>query len=211
MGAPHLAQICVDVARDTVAYLHHVNSHTDMIRRSQAFYSQFLVSALAIMFLASTQAPVQFSTTCREDFYTGLSLIEDLSPHSHISKRLWRIVWSLRDYLQQLAPKQNNDAHSNAALGMIGLARSGRMDPSASQYPYAGPGLPMAPGASMDPSDVDTNGAKLSSHLCHIYETFVSHNGFNNLRLDPNDMSTTPEQARSTAQNSFFTTMRQMF
>ncbi|KAJ4150693.1 hypothetical protein LMH87_011430 [Akanthomyces muscarius] len=206
MGAPHLAQVCVDVAKDTVAYLHHVNSHTDMIRRSQAFYSQFLVSALAIMFLASTQAPVQFSPTCREDFYTGLGLIEDLSPHSHISKRLWRIVWSLRDYLQQLAPKQSNDAHSNAALGMIGLARGGRMDPSAPQYSYGAPGMTMP----LDPSDLDNNGAKLSSHFCHIYETFVSHNGFNNLRLDPNDIQT-PDQARSTAQNSFFATMRQMF
>ncbi|KAM3461553.1 hypothetical protein NHJ6243_004931 [Beauveria neobassiana] len=213
MGAPHLAQVCVDVAKDTVAYLHQVNSHTDMIRRSQAFYSQFLVSALAIMFLASTQAPVQFSSICREDFYTGLSLIEDLSPQSHISKRLWRIVWSLRDYLQHLAPKQNNDAHSNAALGMIGLARGGRMDTAATpQYAYGGPGggMTMAPGGIPDPSDLEQNGARLSSQLCHIYESFVSHNGFNNIRLDPNDIQT-PDQARALAQTQFFTTMRQMF
>ncbi|KAM3446703.1 hypothetical protein MY3296_009409 [Beauveria thailandica] len=213
MGAPHLAQVCVDVAKDTVAYLHQVNSHTDMIRKSQAFYSQFLVSALAIMFLASTQAPVQFSSICREDFYTGLSLIEDLSPQSHISKRLWRIVWSLRDYLQHLAPKQSNDAHSNAALGMIGLARGGRVDAAATpQYAYGGPGggMAMGPGGMADPSDLEQNGARLSSQLCHIYESFVSHNGFNNIRLDPNDIQT-PDQARALAQTQFFTTMRQMF
>ncbi|XWW98528.1 hypothetical protein V2A60_006528 [Cordyceps javanica] len=210
IGAPHLAQICVNVAKDTVAYLNHVNSHTDMIRKSQAFYSQFLVSALAIMFLASTQAPVQFSSICREDFYTGLGLIEDLSPQSHISKRLWRIVRSLRDYLQQLHPKQGNDAHSSAALGMIGLARGGRMDPAAPQYIYGSPGMSMGPGMPSDLSDIEANGAKLSTHFCHIYETFVSHNGFNNLRLDPNDVQT-PDQARATAQNQFYTTMRQMF
>ncbi|KAM3559040.1 hypothetical protein ARSEF4850_004311 [Beauveria asiatica] len=198
MGAPHLAQVCVDVAKDTVAYLSHVNQRTDMIRKSQAFYSQFLVSALTIMFFASTQAPVQFSVICREDFYIGVGLIEDLSPQSHISKRLWRIVSSLREYLQQLHPKQGNDAHSNAALGMIGLARSG------------GPGMSMGQRAA-DLSDKEadgTNGAKLSSQFCHIYETFVNHNRFNNLRLDPNDMQT-PDQARAVAHDQFFTDLRQ--
>ncbi|OAA70568.1 Casein kinase II, regulatory subunit [Cordyceps fumosorosea ARSEF 2679] len=212
-GAPHLAGVCVTVAKDTVAYLHHVNRHTDMVRKSQAFYSQFLVSALAIMFLASTQAPAQFASTCREDFYTGLSLIEELSPQSHISKRLWRIVWSLRDYLQQLYPKQGNDAHSNAALGMIGLARGGRMDQPVPQYSYGGVGMHMGAGGPGDYSNGEANGAngaKLSSQLCDIYETFVTHNGFNNLRLDPNDMQT-PDQARAMAQNQFYCTMRQMF
>ncbi|EGX93076.1 fungal specific transcription factor, putative [Cordyceps militaris CM01] len=213
LGAPHLAQVCVDVAKDTVAYLNHVNNHTDMIRKSQAFYSQFLVSALAIMFLASTQAPVQFSAICREDFYTGLGLIEDLSPHSHISKRLWRIVWSLRDYLQQLQPKQGNDAHSTAALGMIGLARGGRIDPSGPQYPYGGTGMPMGAGGPADSSDIDLsvpNDGKLTSHLCNMYETFANYNGFNNLRLDPGDMQT-QDQAKVMAQSGFFTTVRQMF
>ncbi|KAJ6781808.1 hypothetical protein PWT90_06440 [Aphanocladium album] len=210
MGAPHLAQICVDIAKDTVAYLHYVNSTTDMVRKSQAFYSQFLVSALAIMFLASTQATVQFSSTCREDFYTGLSLIEELSPHCHISKRLWRIVASLRTYLEQLAPRHSNDAHSNAAMGMLGLARGERMDPSSMQY-YGGPGMPMGPGGPNDPSVLDQgqNGQKLQNHLVDIYEMCVNYNGFQNVRLA--EGSQNPEQARYIMQDDFFGTIRGMF
>ncbi|KAJ3475849.1 hypothetical protein NLG97_g9320 [Lecanicillium saksenae] len=211
MGAPHLAQVCVDVAKDTVAYLHHVNSTTDMIRKSQAFYSQFLVSALAIMFLASTQAPVQFSATCREDFYTGLSLIEDLSPHSHISKRLWRIVWSLRAYLDQIAPRHGSDAHSSAAMGMLGLARGERMDPSSIPYNYGGPGMPMGPGGPNDPSAMDQsqNGQRLQENLVNIFEQYVGYNGFQNMRHP--EGTQTPEQIRFTMQDGFFGQIRDMF
>lgn len=174
MGVPRFAQMCVDVAKDTVAYLSHVNSHTDMVRKSRAFYSQFLSSSLAIMLLASTQAPVQFASTCREDFYTGLSLIEDLSPRSHISKRLWRVVWSLRKYLEQVAPKQDNDAHSNAALGMIGLARG---DPASAQNPYGGPFLPIGPDVSGGVM-VEGNGQRLQEELIQVFEQMANFDSF---------------------------------
>ncbi|TQV90258.1 fungal specific transcription factor [Cordyceps javanica] len=118
---------------------------------------------------------------------------EEGNINSTSSYNLQRLkVWT---YLRK---NQGNDAHSNAALGIIGLARSG------------GPGMSMGQRAA-DLSDKEadgTNGAKLSSQFCHIYETFVSHNGFNNLRLDPNDVRT-PDQARAVAHDQFFTHLRQ--
>lgn len=184
-----------------------------MIRRSQAFYSQFLVSALAIMFLASTQAPVQFSSTCREDFYLGLNLIEDLHPESHVSKRLWRIVWSLRQYLHDLTSKEASDAHSSAALGMIGLARGGRIGSSSVSYSYDVSGIPIGPTGPMDPSVVENigqNGQLLSDNFTQMFEQYVGHNGFNSIRPNADGMQT-QEQARFMAQSGLFTHMRQMF
>lgn len=186
--------MAVEVAQDTIEYLVHVNNSTDMVKKSQAFYSQFLVSALAIMFLASTQAPVQFSVTCRQDFYKGIALIEDLSPHSHISKRLWRIVWSLRDYLAQIYPHRSSNDTSNAALGMIGLATGRPMDePTRDNYTVPEQG----------------NGHRLQNQFCSMYEEMVTSDSFRGVP-DPAGAQQ-PEQFRYTAQQTFYDHMRHMF
>ena len=66
MSHPLQAQRVVDLAKDTIQYLHHLNSTTNLYRRTQVFYHQFLAAAISVVFLASVHAPVRFSAVCRE-------------------------------------------------------------------------------------------------------------------------------------------------
>lgn len=91
----------VDLAKRTIRLLTHLNNTTDLYQRSQVFYHQFLTSSIAVLFLASTHAPLQFSAECRDEFYMALDLVKNMSSRSWVSQRLWRTIRSLKAY----APK----------------------------------------------------------------------------------------------------------
>ncbi|KAL9065286.1 MAG: hypothetical protein Q9157_007524 [Trypethelium eluteriae] len=122
------AQTVVDVAKDTVRVLTHVNQTSDIYRTQQVLFNYFLISALAVIFLAVSHAPAQFSSHCRDEFYMALDLVRGFSATSWVSKRLWRTIRELK----QVGPKlglvlrqsavDNADAHSSAAVAMAGLA-----------------------------------------------------------------------------------------
>ena len=122
------AQTVVDVAKDTVRVLTHVNQTSDIYRTQQVLFNYFLISALAVIFLAVSHAPAQFSTHCRDEFYMALELVRGFSATSYVSKRLWRTIRELK----QLGPKlglvlrqpavDGADAHNTAAVAMAGLA-----------------------------------------------------------------------------------------
>ena len=180
MSNPGHAQRAVDLAKDTIRYLTHLNNTTNLYRRAQVFYHQFLSSAISVVFLASVHAPVRFSSVCREEFYMGLDLVRDLSAKSWVSQRLWRTIKSLKDVAPRFGLNPDDDAHSNAALGMIGLAR-GHMDSSSVGQPsYSnGPsGPPVTPGHHAQSNDVDNNGARIQNELSRIFEGYVGLNGF---------------------------------
>ncbi|KAK4168469.1 putative fungal-specific transcription factor [Cladorrhinum sp. PSN259] len=98
----HLADTAVDLAKQTIRLLVHINQTTNLYRRCQVFYHQFLTSSIAILFLASTHAPLQFSSTCREEFYMALDLVRDMSARSWVSHRLWKTIRSLKAYAPRL-------------------------------------------------------------------------------------------------------------
>lgn len=116
-----LAQRAVDLAKDTIQYLTRLNSQTNLYRKIQVFYHQFLTSAIAVLFLASTHAPLQFSANCRTEFYMALELVRDMSVKSWVSQRLWRTIGSLKNYAPRLGLAED-EAHSNAAATMAHLA-----------------------------------------------------------------------------------------
>lgn len=110
----------------------------------------------------------------------GLDLVRDLSAKSWVSQRLWRTIKSLKDVAPRFGLNPDDDAHSNAALGMIGLAR-GHMDSSSVGQPsYSnGPsGPPVTPGHHAQSNDVDNNGARIQNELSRIFEGYVGLNGF---------------------------------
>jgi len=96
-GSPDFAQTAVDVAKDTVRMLHHINQTSDLYRTAQMTFNYFLLSALAVLFLAVSHAPAQFAEVCREEFYLALDLVRGLSAHSYVSKRLWRTIRGLKE------------------------------------------------------------------------------------------------------------------
>jgi len=74
-----------------------MNQTTDLYRTQQVMFNYFLVSALAVLFLAVCHAPAQFVENCKEEFYMALELVRGLSANSYVSKRLWRTVGMLKE------------------------------------------------------------------------------------------------------------------
>ncbi|CAK7206567.1 hypothetical protein SEUCBS139899_009363 [Sporothrix eucalyptigena] len=143
------AQKVVDLAKDTIRYLSRLNNSSNLYRRIQVFYHQFLTSAIAVLFLASTHQPVQFSADCREEFYMAMNLVKDMSAKSWVSQRLWRTIRSLKAYAPRLGLQQHEeDQHYSAATGMSGFnvgghnsgARRGGSIASASSSNYPNTG-----------------------------------------------------------------------
>ncbi|KAI9741574.1 MAG: hypothetical protein M1818_004380 [Claussenomyces sp. TS43310] len=123
------AQTVVEVAKDSVRALTHLNQTTDIYRRHQSVFNYFTISAIAVLFLASCHAPVQFSEVCRDEFYMAVDLIKSLSRKSYVAKRLWRTIKGLKEIAPKLglSPESSSrgpvdDPHSSAALAMAGLA-----------------------------------------------------------------------------------------
>ncbi len=122
------AQTVVDVAKDTIRVLTHLNLTSDIYRTQQVCFNYFLVSALAVLFLAVSHAPADFNRQVRDEFYMALDLIKGFSTKSYISKRLWNTIRGLKEIGPKLglllrpSNLDSNDAHSTAAVAMAGLA-----------------------------------------------------------------------------------------
>ena len=122
------AQTVVDVAKDTIRVLTSLNETTDIYRTQQVCFNYFLISALAVLFLAVAHAPVEFSRQVRDEFYMALNLIKGFSAQSYISKRLWKMIKGLKEVgpklgvISRQALTDPDDAHSSAAVAMAGLA-----------------------------------------------------------------------------------------
>ncbi|PSR79222.1 hypothetical protein BD289DRAFT_476655 [Coniella lustricola] len=125
-----LAQRVVSLAQETIQYLSLLNNNSVVYHRIQVFYHHFLTSAIAVLFLASTHAPVAFSSMCREEFHMALELVKDLSSKSWVSQRLWRTVKSLKAYAPRLGLQLDEDVgssrrgeHGGSSLSVVGPAR----------------------------------------------------------------------------------------
>src|SRR5690242_14874044 len=121
------AHTVVKVAKDTIRILTYVNQTSDIYRCQQTIFNYFLISGLAVLFLAVAHAPAEFSATCRDEFYNALDLVRGLSAQSHVSKRLWRTVRTLKEVGPRLGlvsheQLQHDNEQSSAAVAMAGLA-----------------------------------------------------------------------------------------
>ncbi|KAK7744427.1 hypothetical protein SLS62_010151 [Diatrype stigma] len=181
----HFAERVVKLAKNTIRYLTHLNNTTNIYRKIQAFYHQFLTSAIAVLFLASCHAPVNFSSSCRDEFYMALDLVKGMSSRSFVSKRLWMTIKSLREVAPRLGLAE--DPHSTAALTMAGLA-TGQMGPTSqggsgppSHSPVTPSGFPRPPlpNASIPHETIDlNNGHQISSEMSRIFEGYIGMNGY---------------------------------
>ncbi|KAI9042097.1 putative C6 transcription factor [Aspergillus affinis] len=109
MRYPSESQTVVDIAKDTIRFIARLNETSDIYRLQQVAFNWFLVSALAVLFLAVAQTPSQFSGSCKEEFYMALELVKGFSTRSYISRKLWRSIRSLR----KLGPQLGLHVHGN--------------------------------------------------------------------------------------------------
>lgn len=99
---PAESETVVEIAKDTIRFVTNLNETSDIYQLQQVAFNWFLVSALAVLFLAVSQAPTQFSGSCKEEFYCSLELVKGFSTRSYISQRLWKSIRSLRKLGPQL-------------------------------------------------------------------------------------------------------------
>ena len=162
-----LAQRAVDLGKETIRFMTSMNNTSNLYRRNQVFYHQFLTSAIAVLFLASTHAPLQFSSQCRAEFYMALELVKDMSARSLVSQRLWRTVRSLKAYAPRLGLGEEDvdpdPRRSGAAMAMAGLASGTIGGGGGGQQSPALPPLPPVPAGRTSSSSLGVGGRSASS------------------------------------------------
>lgn len=179
------ASAVVEFAKDTIRVLTHLNQTTDIYRVQQVCFNYFLISALAVIFLASCHAPVTFSSICRDEFYMALDLVKGFSNKSFVSKRLWKTIKGLKQVAPKLglSPASNNhlngtlgvdDAHSSAALAMAGLAGH--------EITGLGGGFDTNSGMGTGTGSSPMTGNQMSYEMTNLFEAALGmgngHNGY---------------------------------
>jgi hypothetical protein len=116
------ARLVMDIAKDTIRVLVHLRETSTIYEMQQTAFNYFLVSAISAIFLGVCHAPVEFSHSCRIEFYSALGLLSTLSAHSYITRRLWKSVKGLREIASHLglgparplvAPLVNENPNNN--------------------------------------------------------------------------------------------------
>lgn len=168
------AQIVVDIAKDTVRVLTQLNQASDIYRTQQVCFNYFIISALAVLFLAVSHAPAEFSSQVRDEFYMTLDLVKGFSTKSYVSKRLWTTIKRLKEIgpklglISRQALADTNDPHSSAAVAMAGLAGH-RVDEMAVFSPSQ---------SSNSLGSAPLNGQQMSLELTNLFE---AAGGYGNL------------------------------
>jgi len=175
------AQTVVELAKDTIRALTHLNQTTDIYRAQQVCFNYFLISALAVIFLASCHAPVQFSAVCKDEFYMSLELVRGFSSKSYVSKRLWRTIKGLKEVGPKLGLEQEQtqlpatarralgageDPHNSAALAMAGLAGH----EISNLHGYIGDRGGSGANGGMDVGNSPINGFQMSHEMTNLFE-----------------------------------------
>ncbi|MCJ1243721.1 hypothetical protein MMC30_000918 [Trapelia coarctata] len=166
-----LAQTVVDLAKDTINVLTELNQKSDIYRTQQRVFNWFLLSSLAVLFLAVSHAPVEFSRQVREEFYMALDIVKGFSSTSHTSKKLWKTIKSLKEIAPRLGvsrqgPTEADDPHSSAAVAMAGLA--GHQVDRLDVYPHS------HPSSSLGSSPMD--GQRMYTELTNLFEAAGGQN-----------------------------------
>lgn len=160
------AQTVIDVAKDTIRVLTHINQTTDLYRSHQVLFNAFITSALAVLFLAVSHTPALFAENVREEFAMALDLVRGFSKGSWMGKRLWKTIRVLKEVGPKLglAIKDDSGASSGtvSAQPLQGQAPSNDdVDPSRS----AAVAMAGLAGHNVDEMALYNNGHQALQHL----------------------------------------------
>lgn len=137
------AQLVVDIAKDSIQVLAHLNETSDIYARQQSVYHYYLLSALAVLLLAVCHAPSMFAEACRESFVSAVGLVKGFSHHGTASRRLWKSIKGLLPIAKTLgvhgeAATQGGHASVKDAVElstMNGVQHAVHPDPTAIETP----------------------------------------------------------------------------
>ncbi|KXJ86873.1 hypothetical protein Micbo1qcDRAFT_167953 [Microdochium bolleyi] len=115
-SAPDHAWLAVEIAQDSIQVLVHLNDSSDIYRRQQAAFNYFLVSALAVLFLAVCNDPETFAAPCKKSLHSAIELLRYFSRHSGVSRRLWTTVRRIVPRLRGLEVQREEERLRRASL-----------------------------------------------------------------------------------------------
>lgn len=120
------AWLAVEIAQDSIQVLVHLNDSSDIYRRQQAAFNYFLLSALAVLFLAVCNDPETFAAPCKRSLHSAIDLLRYLSRHNWGSRRLWRSVRGIVPRLRYLENRRNEErpGHEKAATAAASSSSS---------------------------------------------------------------------------------------
>ncbi|KAH6693555.1 fungal-specific transcription factor domain-containing protein, partial [Plectosphaerella plurivora] len=101
------ARNVVDIAMDSLQVLVHLKDSSDIYARQQSAFNYFLLSSLAVIFLAVCHAPATFADQCRDSFLAALELVKSFSRHGNASRRLWKSIRGLVPRVNSLGLRSN--------------------------------------------------------------------------------------------------------
>ena len=86
------AQMAVDIARESVQFLALTSRTTTFAIGEPLFFRDFLISHLAGILLAVSNAPTEFSHQLCDEFYLVLDVLRNLSSRSPVIARVWNSI-----------------------------------------------------------------------------------------------------------------------
>ena len=116
------AWLVVDIAQDSIQVLMHLGATTNIYSRQQNAFNYFLLSSLAIIFLAVCHAPDVFAEPCRKSFLDAVELVRGFSRNSLVSRRLWKTIRGLLPRLKRLGIQRSEEAQNSQPTAQINSA-----------------------------------------------------------------------------------------
>ncbi|WQF85699.1 hypothetical protein CDEST_10713 [Colletotrichum destructivum] len=124
------ARLVVDIAIDSISVLVHLSETSNIYERQQSAFNYFLLSALAIIFLAVCHGSRIFAEPCRESFLVAVELVKGFSRQGTSSRRLWKSIRGLLPLAQRIGLRDD----LNSAQGVDLNSRVPRHDSTDSSY-----------------------------------------------------------------------------
>lgn len=93
----------IEIAKETIRTLFHLNEHTALIRTHPMFFQQLLLTGLGNLLLAIVSTGPRIRTNVREEFDMFLHLFQLLSSDNTVLRRTWQRLQGLRDLHARLS------------------------------------------------------------------------------------------------------------
>lgn len=193
------AWLVVEIAQDSIQVLVHLNATSDIYRRQQSAFNYFLLSALAVIFLAVCHEPATFAEPCRKSFHAAVKLVRDFSRRSQASRRLWNSIRGLLPRLRTLgmqsAEEGRGSDHTQSGGNNDGNNRNsnGRRMPLASEAivnQNSDRGIPLAHGPSTTIGPGDPLGQRFENQRFQPDTVGIqTMDGNMDMGTDPNGMT----------------------
>ncbi|KAJ5372857.1 hypothetical protein N7517_004863 [Penicillium concentricum] len=139
------AVLCVHLAKDTIRILYQTHKVTKIYKAQQTLFNFFILSSLAIIFLACFHDPADFCSCVQEEVSMALELVKAFNTKSRVAKRLWKAIQDLREVGER--------------LGVLSAA-----------CPFDEAGFQSSPVNGLDEADCSMTGTRVSAELTNLLE-----------------------------------------